>query len=134
MIAITLALVVSTGAGEQRMPAPALNESQRQAVTAIRSSAKAKAAPLAARLATLARQANRNMLADQPDEAVGQRLGEQIRATLRDLLSVRIQSIKETLKLLTPEQRAWLRKEMDRPGAPADLMELIERGFKLPPP
>lgn len=109
-----------------------LSESQRRAIAAIRADAKARAAPLAARLASMAHQANVNMLADQPDEALGRRLGEQIRATLRELLDLRLRSIKETVKRLTPAQRALLRTEMDRPGAPADLMELIERMFKLP--
>lgn len=113
---------------------PALSDSQQRKFAAIRSEAKAKAAPLALRLAALARQANANMLADQPDEAGSRQLGEEIRALLGELLDIRIRSIKDTARLLTPQQRVLLRAELAKPGAPADLMELMERTFKLREP
>lgn len=127
----------SLRAAQEKEPVPAaaglrLSEGQRQAIQAIRSQAKKKAAPLVLQLAPLAKEANENMLADNPDADRGRVLGQRIRRLLGELLDIRIQSIKEALKLLAPEQRKQLKAALAKPGAPADLMELMERCFKLP--
>ena len=48
------------------------------------------------------------------------------------ILLLKGQSTRETVNALTPEQKSLLKKEMEKPDAPADLSELIERIFNVP--
>ena len=48
------------------------------------------------------------------------------------LLSIKGQSIREMVKVLTPEQKQLIRVEMTKPGAPGDLSELIMKVFGVP--
>lgn len=108
-----------------------LNEAQRQAIKRIRLSGETKGALPALRLARVVKEIYENMLADKPNEALRARLSAEMKEATWKLLTIKGQMIRETVNLLTPQQKQLIKSEMRKPGAPADLGELIERTFKL---
>jgi hypothetical protein len=115
----------------QSSAAPALSEAQQQAIKRIKVAGARKAALPALRLAGIIRRIYQNMLADKTDEKLRARLSAEMKETTWQLLAIKGQTIRETVNVLTREQKQYLKSEMKKPGAPADLGELIERVFKL---
>jgi len=111
---------------------PHLTPAQLQSIKSIRSETERKAAPLAIRLALTVKRVYENMLSDKEDEVLRQRLSRQMNDVATQLLAIKGQSIREIVKVLTPEQRSLIRSEMKKPGAPADLSELILHVFNVP--
>ena len=109
-----------------------LSEAQMQAIKSILAESKKKAAPVALRLGLTAKQVYENILSDKPDEAVAERLSKEMKEVVGELVSIRGQSMRDSVKVLTPEQKQLLKSELVKPGAPADLMELIIRLFNIP--
>ncbi|MBA2341564.1 MAG: Spy/CpxP family protein refolding chaperone [Pyrinomonadaceae bacterium] len=109
-----------------------LSEAQKQKIKFIRSEAEKTAAPLALRLAQVAKRIYENMLAEKPDEELRQRLSSEMNEVVVALLSIKGQSMRDAVNALTAEQKQVIRSEMRKPGAPGDLMELIMRVFNLP--
>lgn len=111
---------------------PHLTAAQLQAIKSVRIESEKKAAPLALRLASTAKQIYKNMLSEKEDEALGQRLSREMDKVVVALLALKGQSIRDMVRVLTPEQRQLMRSEMQKPGAPGDLSELIMRVFNVP--
>lgn len=109
---------------------PTLTETQKQALQAIDDGAKKKAAPIALRFARIVKDIYENMLADKPDVDLRAKLDNEMKETTWELLSIKGQSIRDSVALLTPEQKLLVRAEMAKPGAPADLMEVLGKTFK----
>jgi len=125
--------MAQTGAASNSPDAiPQLTPAQLQSIKSIRSATERKAAPLAIRLAATVRRVYENMLSDKEDEALRKRLSSQMNEVASQLLAIKGQSIREIVRVLTPEQRSLIRSEMKKPGAPADLSELIMHVFKVP--
>lgn len=114
---------------QSAVPKRVLTASQKSAMKAIKTEADKKAAPLALRFAGIVKQIYENMLADQPDEKLGIQLGDDMKNITWELLTIKGQAIRDTVKLLDPEQKKMLRQSMAKPGAPSDLTELIEQLF-----
>ena len=108
-----------------------LSEAQKQAMKRIQVETEKRAAPVAMRLAGLVSKIYENMLADKPDEKLRATLSTQMKKTTWELLSIKGQSIRETVNVLMPEQKQLVKSEMLKPGVPADLSEVIARTFKL---
>ncbi|HEV7860426.1 MAG TPA: hypothetical protein VGO91_17545 [Pyrinomonadaceae bacterium] len=108
-----------------------LSEAQKQALKRIHVESEKRAAPLALRLAGLVSRIYENMLADRPDEKLRSTLSAEMKKTTWELLSIKGQAIRETVNVLTPEQKQLVKIEMKKPGVPADLSEVIARTFKL---
>ncbi|PYS75188.1 MAG: hypothetical protein DMF66_20140, partial [Acidobacteria bacterium] len=72
-----------------------------------------------------------NMLADKPDEALRAKLSAEMKEAAWALLAIKGQAIRETVNVLTPAQKQLVKSEMRKPGAPADLGEVIARTFNL---
>jgi Spy/CpxP family protein refolding chaperone len=127
---------VKAGERQEQANKPAVNhplsEAQMQAIKSILAESKKKAAPVALRLGLTAKQVYENILSDKPDEAVAERLSKEMKEVVGELVSIRGQSMREAVKVLTPEQKQLLKSEMAKPGAPADLMELIVHLFNIP--
>ena len=70
------------------------------------------------------------MLADKPDVDLRAKLDNEMKETTWELLSIKGQSIRDSVAVLTPEQKLLVRTEMAKPGAPADLMEVFGKTFK----
>ena len=111
--------------------AQALSEAQQQAIQRIKISSGKRAALPALRLAGIVRKIYLNMLADKPDEKLRARLSAEMKETTWKLLTIKGQAIRETVNVLTPGQKKLIKSEMRKPGAPADLGELIEHTFKV---
>lgn len=111
---------------------PRLTAAQLQAIKSIRTESEKKAAPLALRLASAAKQIYENMLSEKEDDALRQRLSREMDEVVVGMLAIKGQSIRDMVRVLTPEQRKLVRSEMQKPGAPADLSELIMRVFDIP--
>lgn len=109
-----------------------LSAEQMQLVKGINDKAAREAAPLAAQLAVTVKQIYENMLADQPSEKVRKKLSRQMTELTGKIVLIKGQTIRETVNILTPEQKARLKAEMKKPGAPADLSELMTRIFDTP--
>lgn len=123
-------VVCSTALGQQAKAKGApLTEAQRTRMTAIQKDAEAKAGPAAMRLAGVTKRVYENMLADQPDEELRAKLGGEMRDAVWALLQIKGQAIHDAVAVLTPVQRAQLKAEMGKAGAPGDLSELIGSMF-----
>jgi hypothetical protein len=109
-----------------------LSDAQKQAIQHIRSDSKKRAALPALHLARVVSKIYANMLANRPDENLRVRLSNEMKEVTWQLLTIKGQAIRETVNVLTPEQRQLIRVEMRKPGAPADLGELIARTFDFP--
>lgn len=116
------------------VPHPTLTDAQKQALKAIDEEAKKKAAPLALQLGEVAKKVYTNMLADPPDPELRTKLAGEMRETVWALLSIKGDSIWQSVAVLTPEQKRLLKAEMAKPGAPADLSEVIGHLFHLSDP
>jgi hypothetical protein len=110
---------------------PALSEAQRLDIKRIQVSAEKKAAPAVLRLAGIVKQIYDNMLADVPDEQLRSRLSGRMRAATWELLAIKGQSIRDIVNVLTPAQKQLVKSQMGKPGAAADLAEVISHTFKL---
>ncbi|MEP6919528.1 MAG: hypothetical protein ABI967_00275 [bacterium] len=112
-------------------PAASLSDSQKQQIKSIQTAAARKARPLTLRLAATVKRVYQNMLADKPDERLRQVLSRRMHATAGELLTIKGQSIRDSVNVLTPQQKELVRQKMTKPGAPGDLLEVIERTFRL---
>ena len=110
---------------------PPLSEEQKKSLKAIKTESEKKAAPIALRFAGIIRQVYENMLADKPDKELRAKLDAEMKETGWELLMIKGQSMFDAVAILTTEQKRILKAEMIKPGAPADMMELIEKIFKL---
>ncbi|HZT59870.1 MAG TPA: hypothetical protein VFA21_14765 [Pyrinomonadaceae bacterium] len=120
-----------TGAEAKADAAHTLSDAQRQAIARIKAESEKRAAPAAARLAGVVSGLYANMLADRPDEQQRAKLDAQLKELTWELLVIKGQLMRDTVNVLTPEQKQLVRSEMKKPGAPADLSEVIARTFKL---
>jgi Spy/CpxP family protein refolding chaperone len=109
-----------------------LSAAQLETIKDIRAKAAREAAPTALRLAATIKQIYTNMLADKPDAKLRARLSKQMTDNTVKLLLIKGQSIREMVNALTPEQKRMLKSEMEKPGTPADLSELMEHIFNVP--
>jgi hypothetical protein len=113
-------------------PAFPLSDEQRRAIQSILTKSKAEGVVLGLVGAQAAKGFDENVLADAPAGAEDERTTKQLLDSLAGLASLRLQTIRDVVALLTPEQKRLLRAEMSKPGAPTALLEVLSRVFKLP--
>lgn len=119
------------GATVQVDPVHTLTDAQKQEIKRIQTDAEKRAAPAALRLAGIVGKIYENMLADKPDERLRASLSAQMERATWALLSIKGQSIYDIVRVLTPAQRQLVKVEMQKPGAPSDLSEVVAHVFKL---
>ena len=119
------------GAENRTDAAHTLSETQKQAIKRIKTESEKKAAPAALRLAGIVSQLYENMLSDKPDEQLRAKLDAELKDVTWELLVIKGQSMRDTVNVLTPEQKQLVKSEMLKPGASADLSEVIARTYKL---
>lgn len=130
---VTVSVAQDVGKVDAQRPAEhKLSELQLRTIKNVRAKAALRAAPLALRLAVTARRVYENMLRDSEDQTLRARLNAEMQRVAGELLTIKGQSIRDVIRALTREQRKLVRNEMAKPGAPADLMELIVRTFNIP--
>lgn len=123
--------VVAEGRAASVQSDARLSEAQLRAIKSIQSASERKAGPLALRLAMTAKRIYENMLADRENQALRRRLSRELHEAAAALLSIKGQSVRDVIGVLTPEQKRLVRTEMRKPGAPGDLMEVIARTFNI---
>jgi LTXXQ motif family protein len=106
-----------------------LTEAQKTKLKNIREAAEKKAASAALRLAEIVKNIYNNMLAETPDEKLRLLLSGEMKEAAWTLLSIKGDSIRDMVAVLTPAQKELLKTEMRKPGAPADLSDIIEHTF-----
>lgn len=131
MISVGLAQTAPAASNKPDV-SPHLTAAQLQTIESIRAESKKKAAPFALRLASAAKQIYENMLSEHEDEALRQRLSGEMNEVVVELLAIKGRSIRDMVRVLTPEQKKFVKSEMQKLGAPDDLSELIVRMFKVP--
>lgn len=138
-----LLICVVAGSGKAQSPsatsaptdtAQHLSKEQLALMKNIQTESEKKAALVALKLAQVAKQIYQNMLADQENQALRQELTKKLNAATTELLAIKGQSIRDIVKVLTPEQKQRVMKEMQKPGASADLTELIGKVFNVTKP
>lgn len=113
-------------------PAYPLSDEQKRAIQSILTKSKIVGAPLALLGAQGAKEFDENVLAETSDAAADERATKQLLDSLAGVAKLRLQTIKDVVALLTPEQKRLLRAEMSKPGTPTALLEVLARVFKLP--
>jgi hypothetical protein len=113
-------------------PAYPLSEEQKSAIRSILTKAKLEAVPLGLLGAQAAKAFDENVLADAPTAAEDERTTRQLLGSLAGVANLRLQTIRDVVALLTPEQRRLLRAEMSKPDTPTALLDVLSRVFKLP--
>jgi uncharacterized membrane protein YgcG len=117
--------------GDTTDAAHTLTDAQKQSIKRIQTEAERRAAPAALRLAAIVSKVYANMLADKPDARLRATLSARMERATWAVLSIKGQSVYDILRVLTPAQRQLVRTEMQKPGAPMDLSEVVAHIFKL---
>ncbi len=110
---------------------PELSGEQRKAIEAINRTAMEKGAPIALKMEGVVKGIYTNMLSDHPDEQLRQSLAEELSSITSQLLTVKGASIRDTVGILTAEQKQMIKSQMKKPGASGDLSELIAKTFGI---
>lgn len=113
-------------------PAYPLSDEQQRSIQSILTKSKAAGVALGLLGAQAALGFDENVLAEAPDAAADERATKQLLDSLAGLAKLRLQTIRDVVALLTPEQKRLLRAEMSKPGTPTALLDVLSRVFKLP--
>src|SRR6266567_3220635 len=122
----------------QETPNPnLLTESQKQALEKARKTVegetKTKTVTITLKLASIAKDLDRNILADQPNPDLDRKLQNDLAQTVAEMVSgvlqAKIAADREVVKVLTPEQKKILLAELDKANTNPDLAELIGKLF-----
>jgi hypothetical protein len=132
---ILAAMAVCVG---QEAPNPnRLTDSQKDALEKARKTVegetKTKTVTATMKLAAIAKDLDRNILAAQPDPDVERKLQsdlvQMVTEMVTTVLQAKIAADREVVKILTPEQKKILLAELDKAGSNPDLAELIGKLF-----
>ncbi len=121
----------SKSAAASDAPAYPLSDEQRRAIQSILTKSKLAGVPLALLGAQAAKAFDENVLAETSDAAADERATKQLLDSLAGVANLRLQTIRDVVALLTPEQKRLLRAEMSKPGTPTALLDVLSRVFKL---
>jgi Spy/CpxP family protein refolding chaperone len=122
----------------QETPSPnRLSESQKQAFEKARQAAegetKTKSEAITLKLAAIAKELDRNILADPPDPNLDKKLQNELIQAVSEMISGMLQlkmSVdREVVKILTPEQKKILLAELAKDGSNPDLTQLVGKLF-----
>lgn len=109
-----------------------LSDEQKRAIQSIIAKSKAEGAVLGLAGAQGAKEFDDNVLSETPSADADAKAAKRLLDSLAGLAELRLEAIREVVALLKPEQKRLLREEMSKPGAPAALLDVLRRVFKLP--
>lgn len=109
-----------------------LSEEQKRAIQSLLAKGKAEGAVLGLAGAQGAKEFDENVLSETPSAEADAKAAKRLLDSLAGLAELRLELIRRVVALLTPEQKRLLREEMSKPGAPAALLDVLSRVFKLP--
>lgn len=127
LIAYLSCLSLQAAAQGQRSSDAQLGPNQIAALKRIRAKAEKESVPVAMKLAVVVKGIYANMLAARPNSRRRLRLKRELHRQVLKLLDIKGESIRESVALLTSDQKSALRLQIQKPGAPADLNEAIEK-------
>jgi ABC-type phosphate transport system auxiliary subunit len=125
--------IVSAQDNPSTAPANTLSESQKkalqQSLQTVEADAKTKTAPLVQKMSSIAKDLDRNLLSAKPDQDLDRKLSSDFAAAVTEVVTAAIQlklaAVRETVKVLTPEQKKILLAELDKADTNPDLTELV---------
>ncbi len=113
----------------QSDPAAALTDAQKQTLKALEADSAKQAGPLLLKIGAAAKSFDRNILAAEPDQELDRRYSTELVDAIAEAIRMRIASVREIARVLTPEQKKLLLAELEKPGANPDLPSLMETVF-----
>jgi hypothetical protein len=119
-------------AGVADAPKYPLSEEQKRAIHSIIAKSKAEGAVLGLAGAAGAKEFDENVLSETPGTEADAKATKKLLDALAGVAELRLETIREVVALLTPEQKRLLREEMSKPGTPTALLDVLKRVFKLP--
>ena len=139
LIAVALTAVpIATAAFQSPVAAPrvrpTLTEAQKQMLKSAETDLTSKIAPLAERVSRISRDLNRALLAEKADPEIKKKLADDLANAVSGLaaeaIRFRVAALGAIIDSLSPEQKSLLRAELDKPGADADLLNVIKKVFE----
>ena len=139
LIAVVLtAIPIATAAFQAPAAAPrlrpALTEAQKQMLKSAETDLAGKMAPLAEKVNRIAKDLNRVLLADKADPDMRKKLADDLANAVSGLaaeaIRLRVSALGAMIDSFSPEQKSLLRTELDKPGADADLLNVIKKVFE----
>jgi len=128
---LTITLIILAAATGIAAQDNKLSPAQIDQLKTVKASLEKKAAPAALGLAATAKKVYANMLADKEDQKLRKKLNKDLHRYAGELLNIKGQSFRETLAVLTPQQKKLVLAELQKPDAPGDLSEAVEKVFGL---
>ncbi len=125
------ALWAQDGASKASALTPDQKQALQQKAQALETTAKAQTEKQTAKIAEIAKNIDRNLLSGKPDDELDRKLSADFAAEVTSMVSGAIQAkltaTREMVKVLTPDQKAALLAELEKPGANPDITELINK-------
>lgn len=128
---LTVVLFIAACAGAVSAQDNRLSPVQLESLKTIKLRIEKQAAPAALGLALTAKKIYANMLADKEDQRLRKKLNKDLHRYAGQLLDLKGRSFRETLAILTPEQKKLVLAELQKPGAQGDLSEVVDRVFGI---
>jgi hypothetical protein len=138
LIAVALTAVpIATPAFQSPVAAPrvrpTLTDAQKQMLKSAEADLAGKMTPLAEKISRIAKDLNRALLADKADPGVKKKLADDLANAVSELageaIRIRVAALGAIIDSFSPEQKSLLRAELDKPGADADLLNVIKQVF-----
>jgi LTXXQ motif family protein len=113
---------------------PTLTEAQKQMLKSAETDLASKMTPLAEKVSRAAKDLNRALVADKADSDAQRKLADDLANAVSGLaaeaIRLRVSALRGIVDSLSPEQKSLLRAELDKPGADADLLNVIKKVFE----
>ncbi len=113
---------------------PTLTDAQKQMLKAAEPELSSKMAPFAERVTRTAKDLNRALLADKADPDMQRKLADDLAKAVSGLaaeaIRLRVSALRAIVASLSPQQRSFLLAEIDKPGADADLLNVMKKVFE----
>ena len=131
LLLIAIIILTVAASAQTATTATALSPQQMEALKAVKMKTEKASGPYAAKLAVTVKKIYDNMLSEHEDQRLRKKLARDLHLYTGKLLDIRGQTYRDTLAVLTSEQRQTLREALKNPDAPQDIGELIEKTFSL---
>jgi hypothetical protein len=113
---------------------PTLTEAQKQMLKAAEADFNSKIAPFAEKVSRTTKDLNRVLLDGKADPDLRGRLADDLANRVSELaaeaIRTRVSALGAMVDSLSPEQKKVLLAELDKPGADADLLNVMKKVFK----
>jgi hypothetical protein len=112
---------------------PTLTEAQKHMLRSAEADLAGKMAPLAEKIGRIAKDLNGALLADKADAGVKKKLADDLANAVSGLAAEAIRlrvSALGAISIRSRRSRSLLRAELDKPGADADLLNVIKKVFE----